>query len=42
MPKDKVISLLQEAEELVAIMASSRKTAKAGISNRKSKIGDRQ
>jgi four helix bundle protein len=42
MPRDKVTPLLQEAEELVKIMASSRKTAKEAMANRKSKIGDRQ
>ncbi len=42
MPREKVTPLLQEAEELVAIMASSRKTAKKEKANRKSKIGDRK
>ncbi len=39
MPEDRVTPLLQEADELVAIMVSSRRTAKE---NRQSQIGDRQ
>lgn len=39
MPKDQVTPLLQEADELVAIMVASRRTAKE---NRQSQIGDRR
>jgi|SRR5579884_105292 four helix bundle protein len=39
MPEDRVTPLLQEADELVAIMVSSRRTAKE---NRQSQIGDRK
>jgi four helix bundle protein len=39
MPKDLVMPLLQEADELVAIMVASKRTAK---DNRHSEIGDRK
>ncbi|WP_447974574.1 four helix bundle protein [Nitrospira sp. Kam-Ns4a] len=39
MPKDRVTPLLQEADELVAIMVASKRTAK---DNRRSEIGDRK
>lgn len=41
LPEERVIQLLKEADELTAIMTSSRKTAEASL-NRKSKIGNRQ
>jgi len=39
MPKDRVTPLLREADELVAIMVASKRTAK---DNRQSEIGDRK
>jgi four helix bundle protein len=39
MPKDRVTPLLHEADELVAIMVASKRTAKE---NRQSQIGDRK
>jgi four helix bundle protein len=39
MPKDRVMPLLQEADEMVAIMVASKRTAK---DNRQSEIGDRK
>jgi len=36
------LPLLKEANELVAIMVASRKSAKSELTNRKSKIGNQK